>query len=75
MVELAEAFIRERLPEKDANLTLIDWIVDRIIVDRDIFKVEDIVSRFDLSKRTLQRIFSRWRISPAEYARHAGQTL
>ena len=60
MVELVEAFIRERLPEEDANVALIDQIVERIIVDREICKVEDIVDQFGLGKRKLQRMFVRY---------------
>lgn len=41
-------------------MEVINRIVDRIIADREITRVEDIVSRFDLGKRTLQRIFRRY---------------
>jgi AraC-like DNA-binding protein len=57
MVALAEQFIRERLPERDENVALINRIVDRIIADRTITKVDDIVSRLNINKRTLQRLF------------------
>lgn len=60
MVELAEAFLRERLPEQDQTVEVINQIVNRIIADREITKVDDIVSRFNLSKRTLQRLFSQY---------------
>ena len=60
MVELAEAFIRERLPGRDENVAVINRIVDRIVADREITKVDDLASRVDLSKRSLQRLFSRY---------------
>jgi AraC-like DNA-binding protein len=60
MIELAEAFLRERLPERDETVELINQIVERIIAEREITKVDDIVSRFDLSKRTLQRLFNQY---------------
>lgn len=59
-IALAENFLRERLPERDENVAVINRIVDRIIADRTITKVDDIVSRLDLNKRTLQRIFSQY---------------
>lgn len=65
MIELAENFMRERLPERDENVEVINQIVDRIIADRAITKVDDIVSRLNLNKRTLQRLFSQYvRVSP-----------
>lgn len=60
MIERAERFLRERLPERDENVALINTIVERIIADRTITKVDDIVGRFNLNKRTLQRIFSHY---------------
>lgn len=60
MIELAKGFIRERLPERDENVEAINRIVDRIIAERDITKVDDVASRFTINKRTLQRIFSQY---------------
>ncbi len=60
MVELAENFMRARLPERDAYVELINQIVDRIIADREITRVDDVVSRFNLNKRTLQRLFRQY---------------
>jgi Transposase IS116/IS110/IS902 family len=50
MIEIAENFIRARLPERDENVELINLIIDRIITDRDIGKVDDLVSRLNLNK-------------------------
>jgi AraC-like DNA-binding protein len=60
MVEVAERFLRERLPDPDPNLTLINSIVDCIMDDRTILRVDDLVRHFSLSKRTLQRLFSQY---------------
>ena len=57
---LAEAFLRSRIPEPDDQIRLIGDIVQRVIDDRTITKVEEIVDRFGLSKRSLQRLFSRY---------------
>lgn len=60
MVALAETFLRARLPERDANVAAINQIVDRIIADRTITRVDDIVCRRNLNKRTLQRLFRQY---------------
>ncbi len=60
MIDLAEQFIRARLPERDENVALISEIVDRIIADRTITKVDDVIRRLTINKRTLQRLFSQY---------------
>ena len=60
MIELAEKFLRERLPEQDKNIGVINEIVDCIIAHREITKVEDVASRLNINKRTLQRLFRRY---------------
>ena len=60
MIELAEKFLRERLPEQDKNVRVINEIIDSIIAHREITKVDDIVSRFNLNKRTVQRLFKQY---------------
>lgn len=60
MIELMEAFIRDRLPELDENVAAINRIVECIAADREITRVEDVAGKFNLSKRTLQRIFNRY---------------
>jgi AraC-like DNA-binding protein len=59
-VVLLENFLRERLPKRDENVELLNDIVDTIITDGGIVKVDDIVNRFGINKRTLQRLFSRY---------------
>lgn len=60
MIEYAECFLRERLPEQDTNVTVINEIVDCIIAHPEITKVADVVQRLNLNKRTLQRLFRRY---------------
>ena len=59
-IELAENFLRERMPERDENLVVISEVVDLIIGDREITKVDDILLRLNLNKRTLQRLFRQY---------------
>lgn len=60
MVKLAEKFLRERLPEQDTNVQVINEIIDYIIAHREITKVDDVVSQFNLNKRTVQRLFRQY---------------
>ncbi|MEK4508818.1 helix-turn-helix domain-containing protein [Paenibacillus sp. FSL K6-2524] len=60
MVQLAEQFLLDRIPEQDDNVELINRIVQFTIDNRQITKVEDIVQEFDMNKRTLQRLFNRY---------------
>jgi AraC-like DNA-binding protein len=59
-IKQAEQFLRSRRPERDENVDLINRIVDCIIADRTILKVDALVERFNLGKRTLQRIFRQY---------------
>ncbi|WP_240418055.1 DUF6597 domain-containing transcriptional factor [Paenibacillus periandrae] len=60
MVELAESFIKPKLPEKDETVALINRIIDRIVEEKEITKVDDICASFDINKRQLQRIFDQY---------------
>lgn len=60
MLEIAERFLRERGPERDAHIETINQIVDSIIAHPEITRVDDIVERFRLNKRTLQRLFNQY---------------
>jgi AraC-like DNA-binding protein len=60
MIELAEAFLRERLPDRDEKLPEVRRIVERILTDREITTVDDVVDRTGMNKRALQRLFSRY---------------
>lgn len=59
-VELAEQFLRGRLPATDPNADSAAQMVELIRTDRRILKVDDLVTRFALNKRALQRLFSRY---------------
>lgn len=60
MIKLVECFLRERLPEPDTNVVVINQIIDCIIHDRTITKVDDVVNRLGINKRALQRLFRRY---------------
>lgn len=60
MIALMEDFLCAHLPEPDENVTLIRQIVDYVIANRTVTKVDDVVERFSISKRTLQRLFSQY---------------
>lgn len=60
MVTRAEMFLRTRLPVKDENVSFVRSIVDEIIENRDIIKVDDVVEKFGLNKRTMQRLFKQY---------------
>jgi AraC-like DNA-binding protein len=64
MIEAAEAFFLPRLPGSDKRLdetiTLASGLVRRILEERDIKTVDDLVDRTGIGKRTLQRIFGEY---------------
>jgi AraC-like DNA-binding protein len=60
MVARVENFLRPKLPERDETVETINQVVDRIVYEREITRVEDIVCRFHLGQRTLQRIFNQY---------------
>lgn len=61
MVERAERFIRSFHPEnKDDCVQFINQIIDAVIADKSLLKVEELADQFDISKRTLQRMFKRY---------------
>lgn len=60
MVEHAESFLMNHLPEQDINIKRINEIVDAIINDPAILKVDDLTERYQISKRTLQRLFKKY---------------
>lgn len=60
MVGVAEAFLRERLPERDDNVETINRVTGLIAADRTITRVEEVAVRSGIGKRTLQRLFERY---------------
>jgi AraC-like DNA-binding protein len=59
-VELAERFLCDHLPPRDEIITLINRVIECIRTDRTIVTVDEVSSRMDLNKRTLQRLFSQY---------------
>jgi AraC-like DNA-binding protein len=59
-ITIAENFLREHLPEEDETITVINQIIDCISTDPTITKVDDVLHRISMSKRTLQRIFKQY---------------
>ncbi len=60
MIEAAENFIRQRQPEHDENIVMINKVIDFIIADGTITKVDDVTERLKLNKRGLQRLFHQY---------------
>jgi AraC-like DNA-binding protein len=59
MIAAANAFFLPRLPEPpDENIVLAGQLVRRILEDRAIRTVDDLVNKAGIGKRTLQRIFN-----------------
>jgi AraC-like DNA-binding protein len=59
-IRLVEAFLRERLPEPDGNVLTIARMARAMLDDPSIVRVEDLTARFEMSARTLQRLFRRY---------------
>jgi AraC-like DNA-binding protein len=59
-IKIVEDFLRSRLTEPDENVIRLTEIVYAVAKERDILKVEDLVDRYGLNKRTLQRLFARY---------------
>ncbi len=57
-VACAEQFLAARLPEPDDQIALINCIVEEVMKNKQIMKVEDISERFNIGVRTLQRLFN-----------------
>lgn len=59
-VALAELFLMERLPKRDAEVDQITALVERTVGDRVVTRVEQLADESGLSIRTLQRRFTRF---------------
>jgi len=59
-ITIVEDFLRRRRPEPDENVGRIVRIVYTVAEDRTILKVEDLVERYGITKRTLQRLFAKY---------------
>lgn len=64
MVKQVEEFLREFQPQPDETISdtiaLINQIVDCIVDDRTITRVDDLVRQIGINKRTLQRLFNQY---------------
>lgn len=60
MVKRVEAFLAERLPEKDPNVSLVHEMVMAFRDDRSVIRVEDAVRLTGMNKRAMQRLFDRY---------------
>jgi AraC-like DNA-binding protein len=59
-VAAANSFFRARLPQPDKTIALAGELVERILQDRDIKTVDDLVDRTGIGKRSLQRLFNEY---------------
>jgi AraC-like DNA-binding protein len=60
MVRLAEQLLFSQLPEEDETVPLLNRMIDAIVEDRGITKVDMLCDRFHMHKRTLQRMFDQY---------------
>jgi AraC-like DNA-binding protein len=60
MVAVAEDFLRQQNPERDAVAERVADIVEQIAADRTITRVETVAGNSGLTVRSLQRLFSRY---------------
>jgi AraC-like DNA-binding protein len=59
-ISVVEDFLRRRRQEPDEHVARIAEIVYAVAGDRAILKVEDLVDRYAVNKRTLQRLFAKY---------------
>jgi AraC-like DNA-binding protein len=59
-INVVEDFLRARQPEPDEKVIRMTEIVYAVANERGILKVQDLVDRYGLNKRTLQRLFARY---------------
>ena len=57
-IAVIEAFLRGRDPQPDETIARVAAIVEQTDADRTITRVEQLVDRFHIGKRNLQRLFS-----------------
>src|SRR5262249_15232828 len=55
-----EDFLRSRRPERDDDADRVSEMVYRVAAEAEIHRVEHLATRFGLSTRTLQRLFSKY---------------
>lgn len=80
MSRIIDEFLRERLPEPDDNVRLVNRIIETVVDCRDITRVQELAERFSLHTRSLQRLFlhyvgvsPKWVIQRSRIHEAAGQ--
>jgi AraC-like DNA-binding protein len=59
-IAVVEEFLRRRQPKPDENVGRVTEMAYAVARDRTILKVEDLVDRYGLNKRALQRLFAKY---------------
>jgi AraC-like DNA-binding protein len=59
-INVIENFLLARLPEADENVMKTSEIVYQVANERGILKVQDLVDRYGMNKRMLQRLFAKY---------------
>lgn len=59
-MQLVETFLRQRLPEPDTNIALVERIAASVMNDPSLFTVTELAAKFELNTRALQRLFQRY---------------
>jgi AraC-like DNA-binding protein len=59
-ITVVEEFLRQCRPGPDENVARVAEIVYAVAGDREILKVEDLVDRYAMNQRTLQRLFAKY---------------
>jgi AraC-like DNA-binding protein len=59
-IDIIEDFLRVRMPTPDPQAVLVTEIVYAVASDRGVLKVDDLVERYRLNTRTLQRLFAKY---------------
>jgi AraC-like DNA-binding protein len=60
LVAVAERHLRAHWPEPDPEVATVGRIVNALLHDRTVTRVNDVSNRFDIPPRTLQRLFERY---------------
>ncbi len=59
-VNVANQFLRNRLPKPDETVALVNHIVEQISAEQTLMRVEAVAERVNVSPRTLQRLFRQY---------------
>lgn len=59
-IKIAEDFLLMQLPEKDDLIPFINKIIETINTDSNLTRVENVCERFNVNKRKLERLFSKY---------------